>query len=77
MPPELNEEQILAALDRLSPQGRRKALQRLLGNLEKWERLVEKNQAKLEAICRERGLDFGRMSEDEKAELIDQILHQP
>ena len=77
MPLELNEDRILEALDRLSPQGRKKALSKLIGSLEALDRLVERNQKRLEAICRERGIDFSKLSETEREDLIDQILHEP
>ncbi len=76
MSPQLNEEQILEALSQLSPQGRRKVLRKLIGDLEELDRIVERNQEKLRAICQERGLDFSSLSEEEREELIDQILHE-
>ena len=72
---EINEDQILSALDQLSPAARRVALTKLIGGLERLDRLVERNRGKIEAICRERGADFSRLTEEEREVLVDGILH--
>lgn len=72
---EINEDQILSALDQLSPAARRVALAKLIGGLERLDRLVERNRGKIEAICRERGVDFSRLTEEEREVLVDGILH--
>lgn len=73
---EVNDEQILQALDQLSPAGRREALRKLIGALERLDRLVEQNRAKLEALSRTRGRDFSRLTEEDREALIDEILHE-
>jgi len=72
---EVNEKQILDVLDQLSPAARRLALAKLIAGLEQLDRLVERNRAKIEAICRERGLEFSRLTEEERGALVDDILH--
>ncbi len=72
---EINEDQILSALDQLSPAARRVALAKLIGGLERLDRLVERNRGKIEAICRERAVDFSRLTEEEREVLVDGILH--
>ena len=47
---EVNDEQILRCLDQLSPAGRRAALQKLLGGLDRLDRLIER----LEELCHPR-----------------------
>ncbi len=74
---EVNEEQILSCLDQLSPKARRIALLRLISGLERLDRMVERNRAKLEEICRERGLDFSRLTEEKREALVDDMLHEP
>ncbi len=76
MSPQLNEEQILEALNQLSPTGKRKVLSKLIGDLEEFDRIVDRNQEKLRAICIERGIDFSNLTEEEREELIDEILHE-
>ena len=72
---EVNEEQILIALEQLSPAARRVALAKLIGGLERLDRLVDRNREKIETICRDRGLDFSRLTEEEREALMDEILH--
>ncbi|HLC26945.1 MAG TPA: hypothetical protein VJM80_09260 [bacterium] len=72
---EVNEEQILIALEQLSPAARRVALGKLIGGLERLDRLVDRNREKIESICRDRGLDFSRLTEEEREALVDEILH--
>ena len=72
---EVNEEQILIALEQLSPAARRVALAKLIGGLERLDRLVDRNREKIETICRDRGLDFSRLTEEEREALVDEILH--
>ena len=73
---EVNEEQVLRALDQLSPTARRAALAKLIHGFDSVDRLVERNRGRIEAICRERGLDFARLTEEERERLIDDLLHQ-
>ena len=73
---DLNEEQVLRALDQLSPTARRLALAKLIPGYDALDRLVERNRCRIEAMCRERGLDFARMTEEERERLIDDLLHQ-
>ena len=73
---DLNEEQVFRALDQLSPTARRLALAKLIPGYDALDRLVERNRGRVEAVCRERGLDFARMTEEERERLIDELLHQ-
>lgn len=73
---EVNDEQILRCLDQLSPAGRRAALQKLIGGLERLDRLVERNRPKLELVCHARGVEFSKLTEEERETLVDEILHE-
>jgi hypothetical protein len=44
------------------------------GGLERLDRLVEKNRERLDAVCKARGVDFGRMTEEERERFVDHIL---
>ncbi|MEK7223439.1 MAG: hypothetical protein AAB156_04115 [Pseudomonadota bacterium] len=74
---EVNDEQILRCLEQLTPAGRRAALLKLIKGLEQVDRMVERNRVKLEALCRERGVQFSQLTEDEREALVDKILHEP
>jgi hypothetical protein len=63
---EVNDEQIAA---------RRVALAKLISGLERLDR-VERNRGKIELICRERGMDFSRLTEEEREALVDEVLHE-
>ena len=73
---EVNDEQILRCLDQLSPAGRRAALQKLIGGLERLDLLMKQNRPKLESACRARGVDFSKLNEEEREALVDEILHE-
>jgi hypothetical protein len=73
---EVNEEQLLGALDQLSPAARRTALAKLIRGYDALDRLVERNRERIEAVCRERGLEFLRLTEEERERLMDDLLHQ-
>jgi hypothetical protein len=71
-----SEDQILEAFSRLTPQGKRKVLSRLIQGLAELDRIVDSNQENLRAICRERGVDFSSLNEEQREDLIDEILHE-
>jgi len=73
---EVNEDQVLRALDQLSPTAKRAALARLIRGFDALDRLVARNRDRIEAICRKRGLEFARLTEEERERLIDDLLHQ-
>jgi hypothetical protein len=73
---EVNEEQVLRALDQLSPTARRPALAKLIRGYDTLDRLVERNRDRIEAVCLERGVEFARLTEEERERLIDDFLHQ-
>lgn len=73
---EVNDEQILRCLDQLSPAGRRAAIQKLIGGLERLDLLMERNRSKLESVCQARGFEFSKLTEEEREALIDEILHE-
>lgn len=72
---EVNDAQILSCLEQLSPAAKRVALAKLIGGLEKLDRMVERNRNKIESLCRQRGLEFSRLTEEEREAFVDEILH--
>ena len=70
------EGRVLDALDQLSPKGRREALRRLVPSAVWLDQAVERNRPRIEAIARERGLDWNSLNEEKRQQFIDQILHE-
>lgn len=72
---EVNEEQVLRALDQLSPAARRTVLAKRIRGYDALDRLVERNRDRVEAVCRERGVECAHLTEEERERLIDDLLH--
>jgi hypothetical protein len=73
---EVSEKQILDSLERLSPEGRREAVLRLIAGASALDRLVETFEPGIVELAKERGLDWARLSDDERERLVDDILHE-
>ena len=73
---EVPEAEILQSLDQLSPKARKEALRRLLPTPAYLEQAVACNRPKIEALARQRGLDWNSLTEDEREALVDEILHE-
>lgn len=70
------EYQILQSLDQLSLQARRQAIKRLLPSAAYLEQAIERNRPRMEAVAKQRGRDWNALTEDQKAQLVDQMLHE-
>ena len=73
---DIPEEQIIQSLDDLSPKARRDALRRLLPKAAYLERALERNRPRVEAVARDRGLDWDSLSEEQREKLVDEVLHE-
>jgi len=73
---EVSEQQIVDALDRLSPKGRREAVRRLIVGASVLDRTVDALQPRLAEIAKQRGLDWAKLSDEERERLVDEILHE-
>lgn len=73
---EVSEQQIVDALDRLSPKGRRDAVRRLIAGAAALDRTIDALQPRLVEIARQRGLDWAKLSDEERERLVDEILHE-
>ena len=69
---DVSEQQILDSLAHLSPE----AVLRLIAGASLFERTVDAFTRGIVDIARERGLDWTRLSEDERERLVDDILHE-
>ena len=70
------EQKILRTLDQLSPNARREALRRLLFTSSYLERAVDRNQPRIAALAQERGLDWDTLPEQQREQLLDELLHE-
>lgn len=73
---EVSEQQILDALDRLSPKGRREAVRRLVAGAETLDRIIETLQPRIAEVARQRGLNWAALSDEQRERLVDDILHE-
>lgn len=73
---DVSEQQILDALDRLSPEGRREAVRRLIVGASVLDRTVDTLQPRIAEVARQRGLDWAKLSDEERERLVDDILHE-
>ena len=73
---DVSDQQILESLDRLSPEGRRAAIFRLVVGATTLDRTVDALQSRLIEMARARGLEWARLSDEERERLVDDILHE-
>ena len=73
---EVSEQQILDALDRLSPRARREAVRRLVAGASKLESIMDSVQPRIVELARQRGLNWAGLSDEERERLVDDILHE-
>ena len=73
---DVSEEQIVESREHLSPQARRDALRRLLPNSGYLDRAIERNQSRIEEIARRRGLEWNALTEEQREQLVDDVLHE-
>lgn len=73
---DVSEQQILDALDRLSPAGRREAVRRLIAGASALDRTMDTLQPRITEIARQRGLDWVKLSDEERERLVDDVLHE-
>lgn len=73
---EIAENQILNTLEQLSPAARREAVRRLLPSADYLEQAIERNRPRIEALARDRGLEWNALSEEQREQLVDELLHE-
>ena len=74
---EINEEQIAALIQQLSAEQRERVLFALARQpAEEVEARRQKAQAELRRIAAERGQDWDTMSDEERQDLVDDLLHE-
>jgi hypothetical protein len=68
--------QVLDALERLSPAGRREAVRRLVAGASTLDRITGALQPRIIEVARQRGLNWVGLSDEERERLVDDILHE-
>jgi hypothetical protein len=73
---EVPEAQVIQWVQKLSPQSKQKLLRLLIPQLDDIESLVDYGQQRMREVCARRGMDWDALSEDERDQLVDQLLHE-
>lgn len=73
---DVSEQQILDALERLSPKGRREAVRRLVAGASTLDRIIDTLQPRIVELAGQRGLNWSTLSDEERERLVDDILHE-
>jgi len=73
---ELPESQIVEWVQRLSPDARHSVLKALIPHLDEFEALVDYGAQRARETCAQRGLDWDGLSETERQQWIDRLLHE-
>jgi len=73
---EVSEQEILDALDRLSPRARREAVRRLVAGASTLESIIDRIHPRIVELARHGGLNWAGLSDEERERLVDDILHE-
>ena len=73
---EVPESQVLELVAQLSPEAKQSVLRALIPRLDQLEALVDYGTQRARALCAERGLDWNSLTEDERQQLVDELLHK-
>lgn len=73
---EIPESQVVDWVRQLSPAAKQSVLRTLIPRLDEFENLVDYGDRRMRALCAERGLDWDSLGEDERQQLIDELLHE-
>jgi hypothetical protein len=74
---ELSETQVVELLKQLPPERQRAALLALaVGASQRREERMEYAEAQLRRVSSERGLNWDKLSDDDREQLIDDLLHE-
>jgi hypothetical protein len=73
---EIPEAQMIGWVRRLSPQGKRAVLQTLIPQLDEFEALVDYGEQRMHDLCADREINWGRLTENERQQLVDGLLHE-
>ncbi|MEN3001362.1 MAG: hypothetical protein ABDI19_05910 [Armatimonadota bacterium] len=74
---ELGLEQLIQLVRQLSPEDRLRLRRALDEDTDAWwEQMIDASESRLRQLCAERGLDWDALSDEQRIEFIDQLLHE-
>lgn len=74
---DLTEQQVVELVRQLRPEGQVAVLEALGQERELWwQRMLDHGEVELGRICSQRGLDWQKMSEEDREAFIDDYLHE-
>ena len=74
---ELGVEQVIELVRQLPPKDKQAVLNALSAEREAWwEGMLAQGEQQMRQLCAARGLDWDRMSEDEREAFVDDLLHE-
>jgi hypothetical protein len=73
----LSDQQVVELVKQLHPDAKRAVLDVLMSERELWwEITVVQGEEKLRKLASQHGLDWGKMSETDREEFVDNLLHE-
>jgi len=73
----LSDKQVIELVRQLAPDSKQAVLDALIGERELWwDMTVAQGEDKLRKLASERGLDWDKMSENEREDFVDNLLHE-
>ena len=73
---DIPESQVIEWVQQLSPTAKQSVLRALVPQIDERDALVDYGSQRMRALCAERGLDWDSLSEEERQQLVDQLLHE-
>ncbi|MBC8447085.1 MAG: hypothetical protein H8D78_04985 [Chloroflexi bacterium] len=73
---EVPESQVVEWVQQLSPEAKQSVLRALIPRLDQLEALVDYGSRRARSLCVERGVDWNGLTDDERQQLIDDLLHE-
>jgi len=73
---QVSESQVIQWVRQFSPSGKQAVLKSLIPDMDEWESLVEYGSERVRALCAERGVNWETLSDGERQQWVDQLLHE-
>ena len=72
---EILEQQVVSMVEQLSISAKHEILRRLIADYDQWNTIVDAAEERMRTLCTKRGLDWERLDESQRLQLIDNLLH--